>query len=332
MRGGFLFFENGRQQHAQGRWISDTHFVAPWGDYDTWLAIFTKEGAWTTTLPLPFESGEQLLCESVLSANPRCFEAFVDPEEAARKVTCPSVHVWWECPGDEEPSGFAVDFEAIHSADATYFMAVGFHCGYIGIQDRDPKWVLFSVWHGREAPTELVGRTGEGVIVRPFGGEGEGLQSFRPYEWSVGRRYRCIVTAEDAGGGATDFIGYIQDVASGSTERLATLRRHDPKVRPGKLRGLYSFLEDWHGSGAKREGRWGPAFARTSPGCWTQVMIARGTTNDEQAPNVRVWLPVPCEGGGRLAMRSGGDAVADPGFRGPFLLPESELPEELKAF
>mmetsp|Transcript_115261 Transcript_115261/g.358937 ORF Transcript_115261/g.358937 Transcript_115261/m.358937 type:complete len:209 (+) Transcript_115261:538-1164(+) len=166
------------------------------------------------------------------------------------------------------------------------------------------------------------------------GGEGAGLQSFRPYEWCTGRRYRCIVTAEDAGGGATDFTGWIQDLEAGPVERLATLRWYDSKREPGQVRGLYSFLEDWHGSGLLRQGRWGPAFVRTEQGCWIQAHCAQGTTNDEQAPNVRVWLPDSDQGGGGgcLAMRSGGEAVDEPGFQGPFALPKVEVPEALRAF
>lgn len=324
VRDGCLYLENGRQLHGKGEWVSDSLFAAPWGQTDTWVASFASEGVWTTTVSVPFADAERMRT-AVLAASPGCLEEYVTQEVADHKVLCPSVHVWWRCAGGvDEPSAFAVDVEPVCSSDATYFMAVGFHCGYMGIQDRDPKWVLFSVWNG-DSPTEQVGEAGPGVTVRPFGGEGDGLQSFKAYEWEVGHRYRCIVTAEVSGENTTDFTGWIQNVSAGTTERLATLRRRHAKEN-GRLRGIYSFLEDWAGTGVCREGRWGPAFA-CNDGKWVQATSVKGSTTDKSAQNIRIESSKDADGTcGRVTMRSGGEPVAEPQFEGPFALSTAAPP------
>lgn len=318
-----LYLENGRQLHGRGTWVSHNRFAAPWGQTDTWVASFASDGAWTTTVPVPFADDARMRA-AVLASSPGCLEEYVDQKTADKKVLCPSVHVWWQCAEVAEPSGYAVEVEPVRSSDATYFMAVGFHCGYMGIQDRNPKWVLFSVWNG-DSPAEHVGEAGCGVTVRPFGGEGDGLQAFKAYEWDVGRRYRCIVTAEASGESTTDFTGWIQDVSAGTTERLATLRRRHA-TENGRLRGVYSFLEDWAGTGVCREGKWGPAFA-CCDGAWVQATSVKGSTTDTSAQNVRIESANVTDAvGGRVSMQSGGDAVPDPGFKGPFVLSTSSPP------
>ena len=93
----------------------------------------------------------------------------------------PSVHIWWSAPKHPEVQQQGVTWfynrvEVTVPAESTYFMTNGFTGGYMGIQDRSPKWVLFSVWNNPKVPDGAVKELahGEGVTVRPFGGEGKG--------------------------------------------------------------------------------------------------------------------------------------------------------------
>jgi len=96
---------------------------------------------------------------------------------------------------------------------------------------------------------------------------------------------------------------------------------------PGHMRGVYSFLEDWKGTGVCREGRWGPAFACCS-GRWTQVVKAKGSTTNETARNILVRT----DEGGRVAIQSGGEAICNPTFQGPFELSHVAIPADLLSF
>ena len=91
----------------------------------------------------------------------------------------PSVYIWWSAPKHPEVQGvtwFYNRVEVTVPAESTYFMTNGFTGGYMGIQDRSPKWVLFSVWNNPKVSDGAVKELahGEGVTVRPFGGEGKG--------------------------------------------------------------------------------------------------------------------------------------------------------------
>ena len=69
------------------------------------------------------------------------------------------------------------------STGGTYFMAVGWYPGgYSGIQQRSPneRLAIFSMWcrvDGVDCPEEV--RSGDGVTVSRFGGEGTGLKSIK---------------------------------------------------------------------------------------------------------------------------------------------------------
>ena len=78
------------------------------------------------------------------------------------------------------------------TATSTYYMTNGFNGGYMGIQDRYPKYVLFSVWdktstddNPNASPDDLVKvlAKGERVTVKRFGGEGTGNQRYLAYGW-----------------------------------------------------------------------------------------------------------------------------------------------------
>jgi len=316
--------------------VTDSRFAAPWGDNDTWVATFDTKCVRTTTIPVPYSMGEARFGAAVLDAKPDFVEPYRDQLEISNRVSCPSVHVWWDCPACAA-SGLAVDVEVLENSSDTFFMAVGFHCGYLGIQERDPKWALFSVWDG-DQPAECIGKPGQSVTVQRFGGEGEGLQAFCDYAWKPGHRYRCAVTAApvqvDVSECATDYTGWIQEVQppsqNGTWMRMATLRRRHHE-ETGQLRGLYSFLEDWNGTGKRRVGRWGPAFT-LQYGQWNQVLRAKGTCTDASAENVRVRsLLAGDDIGGRLEICSGGpESLRDSGVKGPFDLSFAQEPLSLR--
>ena len=58
--------------------------------------------------------------------------------------TFPSVHTWWSSPAS--PQGgvtwFYNEITLKKTADNSYFMTNGFTGGYMGIQDRSPKWKI----------------------------------------------------------------------------------------------------------------------------------------------------------------------------------------------
>ena len=172
----------------------------------------------------------------------------------------PSVHIWWSAPSNPEVQreGITWSYNEItvtETADSTYYMTNGFTGGYMGIQDRSPKWVLFSIWDKTStddkpdaSPDDLVKvlAQGDGVTVRRFGGEGTGSQSFLAYDWKVGHTYQLMVNVrpDEHESDKAVFTGWFR-IPELNIWRLPASFKVRPQAVSKKLEGIYSFLEDW---------------------------------------------------------------------------------------
>lgn len=151
--------------------------------------------------------------------------------------------------------------------------------GYMGIQDRSPKWpVIFSLWDkaftdvNPNAPSEDLVKLlpqGENVTVQRFAGEGTGGQIHLVYDWKAGQTYQLKVNvrpdAEESE--KVIFTGWFRIPELNIWRLLASF-----KVRPWAANyGLYSFLEDWTHTGRRRQGLYGPAWIKTDNSSWVQA-------------------------------------------------------------
>ena len=115
----------------------------------------------------------------------------------------PSVHIAWSAPSNPQAiTWLYTEVTVTESAINTYYMTNGFYGGYMGIQDRTPKWVIFSIWDKTStdddpnaSPDDLVKLIAKGkdVKVTRFGGEGTGGKSYLEYTWNVGQTYQLMV-------------------------------------------------------------------------------------------------------------------------------------------
>jgi hypothetical protein len=107
---------------------------------------------------------------------------------------------------DAPPSVFVsqrmVSLVVNKEAYTTFWMMLGAPSFYSGIQLRDntkDRIVIFSVWgyiHPTtkvQTPPEVI-KTGRGVKVEPFGGEGEGFKTYLPFQWRENRQYSMAIT------------------------------------------------------------------------------------------------------------------------------------------
>ena len=77
------------------------------------------------------------------------YQLNVDGCHAAYKS--PAVDIHWSPPANpevqiEDVVWFYNEVTVKETADFTYYCTNGFYGGYTGIQDRSPKWVIFSIW------------------------------------------------------------------------------------------------------------------------------------------------------------------------------------------
>lgn len=197
-----------------------------------------------------------------------------------------SVHLAFPTPDDAKIAMFYNEVTAVEDPPATFYMACGFHRGYLGIQIISPteRRIIFSVWDAgsgsdamdrstveQENHTRLLAK-GENVKASVFGNEGTGGHSHLVYPWKTGEPQRLLLTAKPAAG-STEYSGYYFRPDTKQWMLLATFRA--PK--DGKfLGGLYSFSENFNGNTGqlRRKALFGPHWVAMEDGTWRELTQA----------------------------------------------------------
>ncbi|HQX53298.1 MAG TPA: DUF3472 domain-containing protein [Planctomycetaceae bacterium] len=197
-----------------------------------------------------------------------------------------SVHLMYPVPEGADVAAFYCEVTAIEDPTTTYYMACGWHRGYFGMQVNSPteRRIIFSVWDsGNEGVDRkkvddanrvtLMGK-GEGVYSGDFGNEGTGGHSHLKYMWKTGEKQYFIVTAEPTNKTQTVFSGYWLHPEDKKWMLISSWRA--PK-EGGRLRGLYSFSENFGGSNGHllRKALYGNQWIRNPAGEWTELTTAR---------------------------------------------------------
>jgi hypothetical protein len=216
------------------------------------------------------------------------------------------------------------------SVPNSYFMACGFRHGYFGIQEFAPgrdRRVLFSVWDpGKQddpsavKPEERVEVLyhAPDVLVRRFGGEGTGGQSFFTYNWKYGETYRFLVQAV-AEGNKTSFSGYFFLNETNQWKHLVTFRT----ITGGApLSNFYSFIEDFRRDGKspheRRSARFGNGWVKTVDGQWAELTKATFTADPTPLDNIDATVDGPV-----FALATGGMTVKHTELRSDIQRPPS---------
>jgi len=204
------------------------------------------------------------------------------PPRAAR-----SVHLRYPGP---DATGFYNELTVERSVPGSYFMACGFRHGYFGIQELvdGKKVVIFSVWDptrgddanavAKERRVEVLYKADD-VIARRFGGEGTGAQSLFPYYWTIGETCRFLVRAT-VSERKTAYAAHFFLPESKAWKHLVTFRT---TTGGDRLRGLYSFIEDFRRDGKSanevRRAVFGNGWVRGAGGRWEPLAKARFTAS-----------------------------------------------------
>ena len=324
---------NGRMMFCSGAsWvITSTQYMQEVLDGATGGFVSSKSNA---DVPYEADWGPNYKVSVYLSVEKRWL-----PVEPVAVFRSPSVHTWWSSPANPQvqqgATWFYNEITVTKAADSTYYMTNGFTGGYMGIQDRSPKWVIFSVWdktstddNPNASPDDLVKvlAQGQGVTVERFGGEGTGGKSYLAYDWKVGQTYQLMVNVrpDPHSSDKVVFTGWFRIPEQNIWRMLASFQVR-PQAVSKKLEGIYSFIEDWIGNGQRRQGLWGPAWIRTDDGPWVQATHGNGSTTEQDANNRNVFLSDDKK---QIGMTSGGPALDDLSL-GPFDVAPSPIPPVL---
>lgn len=232
-------------------------------------------------------------------------------DKSLKGVACRSVHLWWKAP---EGNAFYNEITIDKSADGSYFMVCGFNMGYFGIQELydGRKVVLFSVWDpGNQNDPASVKKDrrvrmlheGKDVLVKRFGGEGTGGQSFFKYNWKKGETYRFLVRAKKDGE-RTSFSGYFYIPEKKEWKHLVTF---STLAGGGLLKGYYSFVEDFRrnriSATKTREAHFGNGWIRAENEKWIPLTEAKFTADSNPVLNIDSGLTKK----NRFMLKTGGD-------------------------
>ncbi len=232
--------------------------------------------------------------KTLLAAALPFLATLLQSQSPAQPNAARSVHLRYQGPA---ATVFYNELSVDRSVPDSYFMACGFRQGYFGIQELGPgqnKVVLFSVWdpgaqnNQTAVPADQRVETlykADDVLVRRFGGEGTGGQSFFTYDWKVGQTYKFMVQAT-VEGDKTSFAAYFFINETGVWKHLVTFRT----ITGGSaLTGFYSFIEDFRRDGKSlhevRLARFGNGWIKGSDGGWLQLLEARFTADSTQVDN-----------------------------------------------
>lgn len=182
-------------------------------------------------------------------------------------------------------TAFYCEVTALEDPLWTYYMACGWHRGYLGMQVNNPteRRIIFSVWDsGGEAVDRgkvraedrvILVAKGPGVYSGDFGNEGTGGHSHLIYPWKTGQKQRFLVTAQPVDASHTVFSGYY---FLPNAKRWTLISSWKAPMEGGYLRGLYSFSENFGGANGqlRRKALFGNQWVRTAAGNWKELTLA----------------------------------------------------------
>lgn len=194
------------------------------------------------------------------------------PAKAQSSNAAPSQHLVFSFPGDASLKMMKV--KITQTAYTSYFSVFNWSGGYAGLQhtpDSSPgsaKILIASQWDPNTAGGVLARQAylGAGTIYSRFGGEGDGAKTINPYNWTLNTWYNFVIRAWKLNGEL--FIGtFVQNLSNNQWFHTSTLAIPTRTTFLGA--GSGAFLENWHGSDPRFDGR----FVRKAyfKDCWNRT-------------------------------------------------------------
>lgn len=250
-------------------------------------------------------------------------DAAQDAELAKRQAR--SVHLWWETQQKLRSPGLVFYNEARiqKSVNGSYFMSAGFDGGYFGLQqisNEKHRVAIFSVWDpgsphdynktAHETPHELrtkVLGVGKNVYISRFGNEGTGAKSMLDFQWQENVPYGFLVAATPAPNHeGTIFSGHLYDPTSKKWHHMATFQT---KNRQLEIKGIYSFVEDFHrnykSATQVRKAQFGNTWIYTKKDHWVPMLKTVFTADG--TPSKAIDAQVVAANTPQFMLQTGGD-------------------------
>lgn len=201
-----------------------------------------------------------------------CCLYMAPPAKAQSSNAAPSQHLVFSFPGDASLKMMKV--KITQTAYTSYFSVFNWSGGYAGLQHTpdsssgSAKILIASQWDPNTAGGVLARQAylGAGTIYSRFGGEGDGAKTINPYNWTLNTWYNFVIRAWKLNGEL--FIGtFVQNLSNNQWFHTSTLAIPTRTTFLGA--GSGAFLENWHGTDPRFDGR----FVRKAyfKDCWNRT-------------------------------------------------------------
>lgn len=190
--------------------------------------------------------------------------AAIPSGEQQAKRQARSVHLVYDAPNGDKAAEVMGTVVVTQTQTNSYYMALGWDCGYCGIQDKGAggNILIFSVWDLSD-PYDFTARqenakaedrakliySAPNVNVARFGGEGTGIRTLTNIGWRVGEPVTIRLACADTNDNMTSYTCFYKMGDSKEWSKIAEVSTIKRGNRARGFTGLHSFVEDFWRNG-----------------------------------------------------------------------------------
>jgi hypothetical protein len=154
-----------------------------------------------------------------------------------------AMNAYFDVPGGGSAAGFRIDVTPLSEPTGTYYSAIGWNSGYVGIQrggNLFDRQLQFSAWNNASGDATIVDSASSHLTCLQFGGEGTGTACAMSFPWQVGTTYRFETQFTDSSGG-TLIDAWVTTLSTGVRRHIGRLRQAGTPAQTS----FAAFVEDF---------------------------------------------------------------------------------------
>jgi uncharacterized protein YjdB len=157
-----------------------------------------------------------------------------------------AINTYFDVSGGSSAAGFRVDVTPLSEPARTYYAAIQWNGGYMGIQRGGSlfdRQLQFSAWNNAAGDAAVIDSASSHLRCSVFGGEGTGVACSLSYPWQIGRSYRFETQFTPSTQG-TLIDGWVTSLSDGTRTYVGRIRQAGALSQAS----FTTFVEDFAGN------------------------------------------------------------------------------------